>query len=258
MKPINLSQVSSKQSRVVVALGIASALLIATVACSHESTPVVNASQPVAASVQSVAAKSAEAKPELVAASVKAPRPQSSMLTFKSRDYGVSFEYPWQYARIGPRALAQNAELRPALDGHEGQFTLVRINVPRGFYPDTNYQSGYFTLSLNQDLDEKQCIATLPVTKSEVQTEVVNGTEFRWVESESGGSGSSATLRNYVAYSGGTCYEIEAGVKTQNDMGLSREVDPAQVMRRLDAILQTVKINPGVQTAVLEPVDEEE
>ena len=188
---------------------------------------------------------------------MKPVRPQSPLLTYKSRDYGVSFQYPWQYARIGPRAMQGDAALRPTPDGHEGQFALARINVPRGFYPDTNYQAGYFTLSLNQDLDEEKCMATLPVSNTDVKTELVNGSEFRWVETESGGDGSAATVRNLVNFSNGTCYEVEMGVKTQNDQGLVREVNPDQVMSRLNAILQTVKIDASVQTASLESAEEE-
>ena len=237
-------------------LGIAAALSM-TIACSKDSTPVVNASQPTSPASQPTVAKSAEAKAELVDASVKSVRPQSTVLTYRSRDYGVSFQYPWQYARIGPRAMQGDASLRPAPDGHEGQFALVRINVPRGFYPDTNYQAGYFTLSLNQDLDEEKCLATLPVSNTAVRKELVNGTEFSWVETQSGGDGSSATVRNLVNFSNGTCYEVEMGVKTQNEQGLVREVNPEQVMRRLNSILQTVKIDTNVQTASLEEAEEE-
>ena len=233
------------------------AAMTATIACSENSAPVVNASQPSTSSAQPTVAKPADAKAEIVDASINSVRPQSPLLTYNSRDYGVSFQYPWQYARIGPRAMQGDVSLRPTPDGHQGQFALVRINVPRGFYPDTNYQAGFFTLSLNQDLDEEKCMATLPVSKTEVKTELVNGTEFRWVETESGGDGSSATIRNLVNFSNGTCYEVEMGVKTQNDQGLVREVNPDQVMRRLNAILQTVKIDTTVQTASLEQAEEE-
>jgi hypothetical protein len=247
---------STKIARSVALLGIAAAMA-ATIACSENSAPVVNASRPTTASAQPAVVKSTDAKAELVETSVSSVRPQSPLLNYRSRDYGVSFQYPWQYARIGPRAMQGDVALRPTPDGHEGQFALVRINVPRGFYPDTNYQAGYFTLSLNQDLDEEKCMATLPVSNTAVKTELVNGTEFRWVETQSGGDGSSATVRNLVNFSNGTCYEVEMGVKTRNDQGLVREVNPDQVMRRLNAILQTVKIDTSVQTASLESEDEE-
>lgn len=246
---------ATKITRSLALLGVAAAVT-ATIACSENSAPVVNASQPTTGSAQPAVVKTADSQAELANASVKSVRPQSALLTYRSRDYGVSFQYPWQYARIGPRAMQANTALRPTPDGHEGQFALVRINVPRGFYPDTNYQAGYFTLSLNRDLDEENCMATLPVSKTPVQTELVNGSEFRWVETSSGGDGSSATIRNLVNFSNGTCYEVEMGVKTQNDQGLAREVNPDQVMDRLNAILQTVKIDASVQTANLESVEE--
>jgi len=40
------------------------------------------------------------------------------------------------------------------------------------------------------------------------------------------------------------CYEIETGVKTKND-GKQREVNPDQVMKRLEPILMSVNIDTG-------------
>ena len=36
-------------------------------------------------------------------------------------------------------------------------------------------------------------------------------------------------------------------MKTSNDGGLAREVNPDQVLRRLDGILRTVKIQPSTE-----------
>jgi predicted Rdx family selenoprotein len=171
------------------------------------------------------------------------------LIIYRSRDYGVSFLYPWQYAFVSARAVANgDASLRPQSDGHEGQFTLARIEVPKGFYADTNYESGYFTLSLNQELSEQECESALsPGTGGKVEIETINGVEFRWVETDSGGRGHASRLRQYVTFTNGTCYELEMGVKTSGDNGLAREVDPDQVLRRLDTILRTVKILPGTE-----------
>jgi hypothetical protein len=175
----------------------------------------------------------------------KTVKPQP--ITFRSRDYGVSFVYPWQYAYLSARAVADaDSSLKPKPDGHDGQFTLARIEIPGGYYPDTDFQSGYFTLSLNQQLSQEECAATLA---GKVETTNINGTDFRWVESESGGGGSAEKVQNYVTFANGTCYEIELGVKTRNN-GLAREIDPDQVMRRLAGILATVKIAPAVQKTI--------
>ncbi len=198
---------------------------------------------PAAPHLEAVAAKSVEKK--------AVERPKSELMTFKSRDYGVSFQYPWQYAYLNAKTVATGDDsLKPKTDGSDAQFTLARVEVPKGFYPDTNFDSAYFMLSLNQDLGEDECYATLGQDKDKLQATKINGMDFRWVESNSGGHGSSSKIRNYVAFADGNCYELEAGLKTQNEKGLSREVNPDQVMSRLDGILNSVSIVPDEKAPV--------
>ncbi len=259
MKP-NISQNDAirRTGRALAALG-ALAVLIITLACSTSSTPAVQAAQPAAArSLQNPVAPAptpAAAGQAGAAAADKAGQMKQSApvkaaaqpVAFRSRDYGVSFTYPWQYTRLSARTVAGNADLRPRTDGTDGQVTLARVEIPKGYYPDTDFERGYFTLSLNQDLNEQQCQASLGDGKA--QAETINGVEYRWVENDSGGRGSAAKVRNYAAFINGTCYEVELGVRTSNPDGLARELDPDQVMGRLDAILRTVEIMPALQTA---------
>ena len=164
-------------------------------------------------------------------------------ITYKSRDYGVSFVYPWQYSFITAKRIANDVDLQPKFDGDDGQFTLARMEIPKGFYPDTDFERGYFTLSLNQDISEEQCSSALGTgNDGKVKKETINGVEFEWVETEVSGGGSAAKLRDYVSFVNGACYEVELGVKTQNEQGLAREVDHDQVMRRLEGMLKTVNI----------------
>lgn len=199
---------------------------------------------PAAPKLEPVAAKSVEKK-------VAADRPKSDLMTFKSRDYGVSFQYPWQYAYLNAKTVATGDDsLKPKTDGSDAQFTLARVEIPKGYYPDTNFDSAYFILSLNQDLGEDACDATLGQDKDKLQTTNINGMDFRWIESNSGGHGSASKVRSYVAFANGNCYELEAGLKTQNEKGLSREVNPGQVMSRLDSILNTVSVAPDEKAPV--------
>jgi hypothetical protein len=173
------------------------------------------------------------------------------LLTYKSRDYGVSFQYPWQYGFVSAKAIANDESLRPVADGRESQLTLVRVEVPKGFYPDTNLDNAYFSVSLNQELSAQECETVLvPAKEGDVKIDTINGTEFRWMESDNGGRGQALKLRQYVTFVGGTCYELELGVKTSNQDGLAREVDADQVMRRLDGILTSVKIQPSADVPV--------
>ena len=237
------------------------AIVATTVGCSSNSRAAVSSSMPAGASSRPDAPQTgtpttsrAVATNAKTSSAEKPPIPK--LITYKSRDYGVSFIYPWQYAFLNARAVAQGeASLRPKSDGHDGQITLARIDIPKGFYDGTDYESGYFALSLDQDLGQQECEASLVVPKDgKLGTDTINGVEFHWIETDSGGGGHAAKLRQYVTFSNSnsTCYEFEMGVKTRNEDGLAREVDPDKVLRRLDGILRTVKILPDQSPAAAE------
>lgn len=258
MKPANTSTAVSISKRSSLMLVGTLAAVTAMVACSSNSGPSSSSSQPPGvslrpAALETVAAVSPSAP---VAAAEKASSPQkppaSGLNFYRSRDYRVSFRYPWQYAFLNARAVATgDSSLRPKPDGHDGQFTLARIEIPRGFYPGSDLESGYFMLSLNPELDQQQCESALnPGEHGKLGIDTINGVDFRWLETESGGQGSAAKLRNYVTFTNNICYQLELGVKTRNEDGLARELNPDQVFRRLDAILRTIKILPATEPAV--------
>jgi hypothetical protein len=250
------SQITKHNRRALLLLGTV-ATLLAAVACTNKPKPSTSSEKPVGATVRPVALETGAtpaAKPASTEFSEKASlseKPAVKPITFKSRDYGVSFVYPWQYTFLNAKTVAKGDEsLRPKQDWKDSQFTLARIEIPKGFYSDTDLKTAYFTLSLNQDIAEQDCVASVsPDKHGEVQNESINGVNFRWSEMESGGHGSANKVRNYVTFANDTCYEVEMGVKTEND-GLAREVNPDQVMRRLNAILKTVEIKSSDKTAV--------
>jgi hypothetical protein len=249
----NATSLISK-SRALILLG-ALAAVTTTVACHSKSKPVEKPLEPFGASARQAVVKTAaytnsQPAPVSVAnntsAPVKAVPPK--MITYKSRDYGVSFVYPWQYTYVTAKKIANDESLQPKLDGDDGQFTLARIDIPKGFYPDSDFERGYFTLSLNEDISQEQCESALGIgNEGKVQKETINGVDFGWVETEVGGGGSAAKLRNYGTYVNGACYQVELAVTTKNEQGIAREVNPDQVLRRLDAILKTVNILPMTQ-----------
>ncbi len=258
MKPANqnlsIAKSNVKSSRNLILLGTLAAL-VASVACSSKPKPSVEMTQPAGATVRTASLEGV-VRPVSQSAAIgvvtKAPavvKPaQPKQITYKSRDYGVSFVYPWQYSYVSAKRLANVEELKPKADGDDGQFTLARIEIPKGFYPDTDFDKGYFTVSLNQNLSEEGCRASLGDEKNvKLQNATVNGTDYLWIETDAGGDGSAAKTRNYVTFANDTCYEFEAGVKTVNEHGLARELDPDQVFHRLDAIMATVKFLPSAQ-----------
>jgi len=241
------------------------AIMATTVACSKNSSTTVNSSMPASASLRADARQPGTngVAPAAVAAAANAPTPTSSvdkpagskLITYKSRDYGISFLYPRQYAFLSARTIAQgDASLRPKSDGHDGQITLARVEIPKGFYDGTDYESGYFTLSLDQGMNQQECQASLVVPEGgKLSADTINGVEFQWIETEGGGHGHAAKQRQYVTFKNSTCYEVEMGVNTRNEDGLAREVDPDKVLRRLDGILRTVKVLPEKTPATAKP-----
>ena len=239
-----------RESRAALLLGSLAAVAIA-VACSGKPKQKLNYDEPVASArpalVKTVATTSSEPLGTLVNPADVPAKPLSKTITYKSRDYGVSFEYPRQYAYVSAKTIANGDASRKAKsDGSADQFTLASVEVPKGFYPDTDFDRGYLTVSLNESLSEDECLATLGPN---FQSANINGIDFKWVEADRGGSGESAKVRNFITYTNATCYELELGVKSKNEKGMAREVDPDQVFKRLDAIMATVKIKPTLQPA---------
>lgn len=226
------------------------ALVISTVACSNKSksvmvSPRVHSNEPTApqTSVPAVTQPTLLTIADKTSSPLKPAAPQ--LVVFRSRDYGVSFLYPWQYAFSSSKNLAES----DVSQGKSGQFTLARIEIPKGYYPDTDFDSGYFLLSLNEDINEQDCQSLLNGSKDgKLETENVNGVEFHWKQTETGGHGTASTVRNYTAFTNGTCYQVEMGVKTKNERGRAREVDAGQVMHRLDRILRSLKIDAVTQS----------
>lgn len=260
MKPtkLNIHEIGGND-RALILIGVVAALA-ATFACSSNgSKRVENPSKPITspmvrpASMQTVepAVTQPAPTPAVPVKKTSSPKsvPATKVMTYKSRDYGVSFAYPWQYGFASGRTLVKDDSSEKS-DGDDGEFTLARVEIPKGYYPGTDFDSGYLTLSLNQNVDEQGCQAQVtPAKDGKVETDTINGVEFRWVETDEGGHGSSARVRNYAAFTGGACYQVEMGVKTRNDRGMAREVNVDSVMSRLDGVLKTVEIAPALRDA---------
>jgi hypothetical protein len=238
-----------RNRRAVILLGTLAAL-VATLACSGKpsrqasSSPISSTATVKPVALSTVVPVLSQPSPDSVKPKRSDPVKSGD---FKSRDYGVSFHYPWQYAFLSARAVANgDSSLQPKTDGHDGQFTLARVEIPQGFYPDTDFESGYFTLSLNENLNEQECLQMLsPAKDAKLDIVSIQGQDFHWIETSSAGHGQASVVRNYVSFENGTCYEIEMGVKTANKDGMARELNPDLVLSRLDSILQTVKVVPA-------------
>ncbi len=220
-------------------------------ACSGSKPPVI-VSKPIGAVVRPAALQHVVSQPAPVVQKTPVPvavkPPAAKLMVYRSRDYGVSFSYPWQYRFVSAKAIA-GSEASAQSDQDENWFTLAQVQIPKGFFPDTDFEKGYFTLRLNQELSEQECAGSLNAPDGKEASKTINGVDYRWMESDSGGRGRALKLRRYVTFTNGTCDQLEMGVKTSNADGLARELDPEQVMARLESMLRTVKVQPAMEDA---------
>src|SRR5690349_3473822 len=148
---MKFAQISAGSIRKHCGLALLGSLVVvmACVACSQNSKQPISSSQPNSPAVRPAVLRNVAqtvSEPIPVSASKESSSPvkppSSQLLQYKSRDYGISFLYPWQYSFINAKTIADEASLRPRSDGHDGQFTLARVDVPKGFFPDSDLESG--------------------------------------------------------------------------------------------------------------------
>lgn len=177
----------------------------------------------------------------------KVVRKRPSNVTYKDQTYGVSFRYPWTYGLKSGDGLDTAATdfVQP------GGVTAVAVEVPKGFYPDTDLASAYFLVNVNQNLTEAECgqFATPPSTSSDQGVAqpakvALGGLEMQEVEDISGEDTSQADTKYYHLFENGNCYEFALSLSTEavGDDETLRPVEREKVFRRLETILATVKI----------------
>lgn len=253
-------------------IAVISALLIGsllTVGCSKEkSTPASSETQvsPNQAALNQAALNQPTTPAPMVAASTttavpagtakKVVRKRAVNVTYKDQTYGVSFRYPWTYALKNGDALDSTATMDFVKPGGGAA---VLIEVPKGFYPDTDLASAHFLVNVNEGLTEAECgqFATpqpVPADQGVVQPEKVSlgGMELQEVEDISGEDTKQSDTKYYHLFQNGNCYEFALSLSTEavGDDETVRPVDREKVFRRLETILATVKINPEAASQV--------
>lgn len=166
---------------------------------------------------------------------------------YTNSDYAISFSYPRSYDFKGPKEVAEevNSLLQQRTDGSPNQQLLARIELPDNLYPRTDFLAGYLSLSVNSALTADQCAQAIGVEEEgETGTLLLDGINFRSLQTSADAEGTHTSWREYAASSGGVCYEVELGIVTVHDGSLAA-VNENRVFHRLEAILGTVKFtNP--------------
>ena len=233
-----------------------SIVLFLAVSCSKKSdneakikaptAPVVNDSTP-----STTAAAAVPEKPKKV---VKKHRPANA--TYVNGTYGVSFSYPRKYSlQTGSKnspATVQAGFLKP------GAVQVAAVDMPDDSYPETDFSSALFNVSVNTSMTEQECsqfAASGNGSQNEKPATVKLGSnEFTELEQMSGEPAHQSDLKYFHLYKNGACYEFSADVETSRkaDEELA-QVERGKVFQQLEKIVASARVKeveiPGVVNA---------
>jgi hypothetical protein len=247
-----------------------SIFLLQTSGCSREKEkPVlVNPSTQISSSQPATPAVTAPTVPETKAAPKKRAKKKSSTVTYTNPAYGVSFRYPRTYAlKTGDEPHLDLSGLGPVATGfvQPGGVTVAAVEMPRNSYPGSDFSSAFFSVSVNSSLTAEECgqfsFATpeSPDGPSIAANKVKVGTiEFDQLEDAL----MLSDTKYYHVFENGACYEFGLGLGITDDAAAAgvANLNFDNVFDRLEKILATVKIEPGVapEVAAQAPVHPEE
>jgi len=180
---------------------------------------------------------------------------------------GISFRYPKNYIlKTGDepnRDLAGMGEVRMDFV-QPGGMTVAAIELPHNAYPGTDFSSAFFRASVNPELSASECerfafpqIAHPENEPGAATKAKIVGTEFDVVDDFGSEEGKDPHTKYYHRFENGICYEFSMGLRTDDDTvpGL-KPVNREQVFRKLEQILATVKLQPGVVPEVAKGTQE--
>ena len=144
--------------------GAVAALVIAcsiTVGCSSDKPKAANATSQIPRTPPHVAESSPAASSTEVAkaAPKKVVKKRSAVRTYKDKTYGVSFVYPRKYGvEVGDAANELIAgSPAPLSSDQPGGVALAAVELPEGSFPNTDFASAFFGVSVNKALTAEQC-----------------------------------------------------------------------------------------------------
>lgn len=187
--------------------------------------------------------------------------------TFSDPINGISFRYPKTYTlKTGNEPSLNLAGMGPLQMNfvQAGGSNVAAVELPKNMYPGTDFNSAFFSISVNPDLSESECgqfafplvlhSENDPVSPSKAapsKTKIA-GTEFSMVEDFSIDNNPATdeqepNLKYYHRFENGNCYEFTMGVSiTPQTLDDVKPVNREQVFHKLEQILATVKVEPAV------------
>ena len=239
----------------VVLLGgaIVAASIIGLNGCSKEKANISPPSPASSVNSQTTAASQPVPAPLAPRSEVKKPahkRP-ASIVTYKNKEYGLSFRYPRKYTLVsGDKKSEDNPTAIPMNFIQPGGVDVATVEMPATVYPGTDLSSAFFSVSVNRSLTASECGEFGTPDKHEGST---TETESTAGESKVLGVASTETssAKYYHVFESGACYEFGMAIATDpNPAENMKTVDRDAVFSKLEKIMASVKIKPVTQEAV--------
>ena len=234
-------------------------LLLAANGCSSSEKPAVIAppsqGSPAPAAVSSSPLPAATAsQPASKPAKKKSAKKHSATVTFADPYYGVSFRYPKSYVlKAGDEPHLDLAGLGPVQMNfvQPGGTNIVAVELPRDAYPGAEISSAYFSVNVNPSLTAAQCSEFASVDPDDgdgPQAEVVKVKAGKLDFDATEDTLQQSDARYYHVFQNGNCYEFGLGMGTMKDGDIATVSENTyyRVFDKLEKILNTVKIQPGV------------
>jgi hypothetical protein len=228
------------------ALAVFAAVIIIG-SCSQKSKPaVVQSTQPAPVTLPAAGTTTAPAPPPALA---KTGKRRASTLSYRNRDYGISFRFPREYQlRISDAGLANLAAAWAVSTNfvHPGGTTLAAVVLPDNSYPGSNFEAALINVSVSPGMTSRECSQfAFPGTGSGTTPTVVKAGANQFTEVEQLASANhQADARYYHIFRNATCYEFAMAVATGRDKtetGIAKG-DRGEVFGKLEKILATVKL----------------
>jgi hypothetical protein len=259
-----LSSWSRQQKLAMIAGFVILGILLGLSACSKQSTKpaLVGVSGPAqTAAAPATTTATASTTP---AAPKKVHKKRPPTVTYRDANSGVSFLYPRKYELVtGDKAQPQFHDMgaAPMNFVQPGGVEVATVRLPAASYPGTDFTSAFFNVNVNRSLSEQECshfafVDTRNADDEPVDAEkvTVGSKDMEMTSDFSANAVKQAEAQYYHSYENGACYEFVLGLGTAG-YGTADGVEPvdrAEVFKKLEKILASVKIQPVEQERVAE------
>ena len=215
--------------------------LLALSACSEQKKQPQTSttySQPSGGVLQPVGAKVPDLQPPKTE---KKSRPVIE--SWHSSTYGVGFDYPSKYSLTwGTQARLEPDGTTPVMMfTQDGGHRIATVEIHKGFFPNTDLERAFFSVSVNRHIVADQC------SQFDFETEGKPDPDQGIIIGDKNGE-----TRYVHQFVNNVCYEFTLGVKTHDISGSEndalRPVDRKRVFAKLEEMLGSVNFDGDQET----------